>query len=222
MKLILATVLIVVVTLNHASAQTTPEDSARIIRWATRDARTFRLNTADLKKFRAENFPSMSDHFKPTAASTSRAQLLNDSLYVQTFRDAAFYNTINRRRPSLHDILVLRRPGQAGYEPDYSRPTEKTAKKDAGEFWLNDKLFEKFTDGHFPNTSDYFKPTAAYTHDARLLGDSSYVKAFRTAAFYQTLNRPPHPGRTALIVGGSIVVALVGFMLVLFALTHHN
>jgi hypothetical protein len=211
MKLLLTVIFVAVITLRHAAAQTIPYDSAKIMRTARRDARRFKLNSGDRKKFRVQNFPSMSDHFKPTAAGISRPDLLNDSLYVQTYRDAAFYNTAMRMNPSVRDIL-MHPPGRGYYEPRYSSSNEKTAGKDAQYFKLDKKTMKKFKAGNFPSTSDYFKPTAYYASDAALLNDSLYVKAFRQVAFYRVLHKSmQHPVLGLAIAGVSVVGGIVLF-----------
>jgi hypothetical protein len=224
MKLFLTVIFVAVITLRHAAAQHTPNDSVKIATSARQDARAFKLNDDDRKKFKAENFPATSDHFKPTAAHASKPELLNDSLYVQTFRDAAFSNTVKMLTVSFRDRMLALHPH--GIEnrppPRYANGVEKTAKKDARSFHLNKALFKEFTDNQFPITSDYFKPTAYNASNDSLLNDTSYVRAFRTAAFYNTLRRPAHVVRIGLIIAGSIVVGFAGFLALLIAATAHR
>jgi len=193
MKVFTTFIVLAVITLNHAFAQSAHYDSVKIKRTARREARKFRLNSDDRKKFRAQNFPGMSDHFKPTAATASNPDLLHDSLYVQTYRDMAFYNTAIRLQPSVREMLT-HPPGRGYYEPHYSSSIEKKAGKDARHFELDKATMKKFKAWHFSSTSDYFKPTANYASDASLLTDSTYVRAFRLAAFYQVVHKSTqHP-----------------------------
>ena len=208
MKSILIFTLLAFVTLRHPYAQAAHYDSVKIKRTARRDARKFNLNRDDQKKFRTENFPSMSDHFKPTTAAASNPELLHDSLYVQTYRDMAFYNIAIRMKPSVVDILK-RPPGRGFYEPSYANGIEKKAGKDARHFELDRATMKKFKAWHFSSSSDYFKPTANYASDASLLTDSTYVKAFRLAAFYHVLHKSiQHPWIPITIATVSVATSI--------------
>lgn len=223
MKLI-AIILLAIISVHHAAAQTTPADSVQIARLANHDAGSFKLNPDDRKKFKVKSFPRRSDYFKPTAVYTSNPAMLNDSLYVQTFRDAAFSNTVKARPGSFRDRLIALHPQAPDNNPPprFADGIEKIAKKDAESFHMDNARFKQFTDSHFPMTSDYFKPAVANVPDASLLNDSSYVRAYRTAAYYYTLRRPAHVGRTLAIVFGSIGVGLVLFVALLVAATTHH
>jgi hypothetical protein len=198
-----------IIGIQNTKAQTTVSDSARIIRTAKRNARNFKLSKELRKKFKDDNFPSSSDYFKPTIANASDQALLNDSLYVQNFRDAAFYNTVNGRTPpGLHDMLASHLPGRQGTEPKYTGGVQQIAKNDARHFKLKRDILKKFRAEHLPNTSDYFKPTAYYTSDAAMLNDSAYVKAFREAAFYKAIAQKDHSGGKGYIIAGSITLGV--------------
>jgi hypothetical protein len=195
--------------IQNTRAQTTVTDSAKIIRTAKKNARSFKLTKDLRKKFKADNFPSSSDYFKPTITNVNDPTLLNDSLYVQNFRDAAFYNTVNDRTPpDIHDILIRRLPGQQGTEPKYTSGVAQAAKNDARHFKLKRDILKKFKTEHLPNTSDYFKPDAYYAQDATMLNDSAYVKAFRQAAFYKAVEQKDHSGGKVYIIAGSIIVGV--------------
>jgi hypothetical protein len=206
--------------IQNINAQATVRDSASVMRKAKLNARTFKLSRELQQKFKESNFPSSSDYFKPTIAYTSNADLLNDSLYVQSFRDAAFYNTVNSRAPrSFCDFLPSRppRPGVEATEPEYTGGVGEIAQKDARRFALSGDEMKKFRDEHLPNTSDYFKPNPNYTKDFVLLKDSGYVKAFRQAAFYNTLHQKDGV-KIGLIVAGSITVFVTLLALFISAL----
>jgi hypothetical protein len=100
--------LLVIVSLalvQDVKAQSAKADSARVVRIARRDANSFRLKKDILQKFYTEHFPVTSDYFKPAVSGVSNAALLNDSLYVKTYRTTAFCNTINQGKlPPLHDL----------------------------------------------------------------------------------------------------------------------
>jgi hypothetical protein len=93
-KLSCAALLLACITTFAAKAQTTGTDS--LIRIARADAKNFRLNDANFKKFRKNRRNSSSDYFKPVAANVSNSALLNDSVYVAAFRQEAYAKTRHR------------------------------------------------------------------------------------------------------------------------------
>ena len=93
-KLFFITLLLASITTLAARAQTTATDS--LVRIAQADAKNFRLNDADFKKFRKNRGNSGSDYFKPQAANVSNTALLNDSVYVMAYRQAAYAKTRHR------------------------------------------------------------------------------------------------------------------------------
>ena len=194
--------------------------TSRIIRTAKRNARSFKMSKDLRKKFKDDNFPSSSDYFKPTIANASDPALLNDSLYVQNFRDAAFYNTVNERTPpDFKDILIPHHPGGSSTEPKYTAGVQQIAKNDARHLKLKKDILKKFRAEHLPNTSDYFKPTAYYTSDAAMLNDSAYVKAFRGAAFYKAMEQKDHSGGKGYIIAGSITLGIAAIITVIILIS---
>lgn len=74
---------------------------------AQKDAQRFSLSKAMFIRFKAEHFPATSDYFKPAAANCFDPALLNDSLYVQTFRFEAYSKSYHQRaHPVGHAILI--------------------------------------------------------------------------------------------------------------------
>jgi len=60
-----------------------------------------------------------------------------------------------------------------------AKQAAQTAKEDVDIFKLPPDVLKRFKEGHFPRTSDYFKPTKQYASNYALLNDSDYVQAFR-------------------------------------------
>jgi hypothetical protein len=83
-------------------AQTTAADS--LVKVAQADAKNFRLNNVDFKRFRKNRGNSGSDYFKPLAADVSNSALLSDSVYVMAYRQAAYAKT-HHRHTAGHYIL---------------------------------------------------------------------------------------------------------------------
>ena len=65
---------------------------------AQRDAIKFVSGNSLYMRFQREHWVSTSDYFKPSAANASNPALLNDSLYIQTFRYEAYFKLHNRRQ----------------------------------------------------------------------------------------------------------------------------
>jgi len=101
-KLFCITLLLAGITTLAARAQTTAADS--LVRLARADAKHFRLNDADFKKFRKNRGNSGSDYFKPVAANVSNSALLNDSIFVMAYRQATYAKT-HHRHTAGHYIL---------------------------------------------------------------------------------------------------------------------
>ena len=101
-KLFCITLLFAGVTAFAAKAQTAHTDS--LVNMARADAKNFRLNDADFKKFRQNRGNSGSDYFKPAAANVSNSALLADSVYVMAYRQAAYAKT-HHRHTAGHYIL---------------------------------------------------------------------------------------------------------------------
>jgi hypothetical protein len=197
--------------IQNGSAQATITDSSKIARTAKHNAIFFKLNQDLQKKFRENNFPSSSDYFKPNIANVSSPDLLNDSVYVQSFRYAAFYNTVNERKPpGIRDISTTRSSGIEAAESKYTHGVGQTAKKDARHFRLPKNGRKKLREETLPNTSDYFKPDLHYASNPALLNDSAYVNAFREIAFYKAINKMNHSPGKVILVAGCISVVLIG------------
>ncbi|CAM4009854.1 hypothetical protein SAMN06265348_101132 [Pedobacter westerhofensis] len=75
-----------------------------IIRAARNDAKKFRLDDAVWKKYRRA-LPATSNYFNPVGQNQKNQTLLNDSLYVKTYRKAAYKHNRGRRTP-LHYVIV--------------------------------------------------------------------------------------------------------------------
>ena len=90
-------------TFGTLKAQVMSADSIKII--AQKDVQKFKLDKSDLKTFRKQGKNSNSDFFKPTTKSVSNATLLNDSVYVATYRALAYKKT-KRRKTVAHYILI--------------------------------------------------------------------------------------------------------------------
>lgn len=93
--------------LHNVKAQTVNTDSAHAASVAGHDAYRFRLNHSDYKKFTSEHFPASSDYFKPTARYASSAALLADSVYVKTFRLAAYNKALHQKAHSAGHTLLI-------------------------------------------------------------------------------------------------------------------
>ncbi len=84
-------------------AESLPVDS--LVKIAQSDAKKFRLNKADMKRFRKDRRNSNSDFFKPAKNSVSDTTLLADSVYVKAYRLAA-YNKTRKRRTVWHGVWI--------------------------------------------------------------------------------------------------------------------
>jgi len=93
--------------IQKVKAQNANTDSAHAAGMASHDAYRFRLNHSDYKKFTSEHFPASSDYFKPTARYASNAALLIDSVYVQTFRLAAYNKALHQTPHSAGHTLLI-------------------------------------------------------------------------------------------------------------------
>jgi hypothetical protein len=213
----------ITVIAQNVKAQRTYEDSTEVVNAARRYSLSFRLSNKDLKKFQAEHFPATSDYFKQIARKTPDV-LLNDSLFVKTYRVFAFNNVLDQRSfPSLRDLLppTNARPGPS--ETIYSDPVKQTAKIDAKRFSLSKPMLHRFKTGHFPETSDYFKPGASNASNPALLSDSAYVQTFRFEAYRKSHRQPAHPVGRAFFIGGiaAVSAALLLTLVVALARVHY-
>jgi len=89
------------------SQSTNPQSVKQI---AITDANNFKLSEANLKRFKNERSDHTSDLFKPTLSTTSNASLLNDSVYVKAFRQAAHKNTRSSNKVKKNSTM-----GTVGY-----------------------------------------------------------------------------------------------------------
>ncbi|WP_316738206.1 hypothetical protein [Pedobacter aquatilis] len=76
---------------TQSFSQSVQPDSVKKI--AAADAEKFKISDENLKRFRNERSKHTSDIFKPTANTTTNVSLLNDSVYVKAYRQAAHQNT---------------------------------------------------------------------------------------------------------------------------------
>jgi len=209
---------------QNAAAQTAAADSAQTIDAARLDAHRFRLSNENFNKFLREHFPATSDYFKPSYKANPNLVLLNDSLYVRSYRTAAYYRVLDRKTPHTpHDVATLKNAGPGGFSAAaYTTTSQQTAQNDAGQFSLTPDMLKKFKKAPFPATSDYFTPTTAIASNPALLTDSAYVKTFRFEAFYKTYHQRAHPVTHGLLIGGLIaagVVLVVGIVAIAIVLT---
>ena len=202
---------IAVIAITCAEAQATHQDSVRANR-AKKDARHFKLKKSELKRFNTEHLPATSDYFNPTM-KTSKPELLKDSVYVRSYKTAAFYNALHQSMaPSFHKMLAPSRGLSDWQRPVYTSGSQAIAQNDAKKFSLGTDELEKFKARHYPNTSDYFKPTVQTASDPALLNDSLYVQTFRDEAFYKSLNQRVHPVGHVFIVLGIVVVGFIAIL----------
>jgi hypothetical protein len=102
-KLLIFSLLVFILGSNSSSAQTSVVDSIKKV--AIKDAKKFKLNSAEVKQVKRGSITNKSDLFKPSAANTNQSQLLTDSTYVSAFRNAAYQRVI-KSRTSAHYILL--------------------------------------------------------------------------------------------------------------------
>jgi hypothetical protein len=197
----------------------THEDSTEVINAASRYAAAFRLRNRDLKKFHEEHFAFTSDYFKPDSRRIPQV-LMVDSLFVKTYRADAYNRALDQQSfPEFPAMLTPPhvRPGES--QNIYTTGQQLTAQHDAKEFALDPALLVRFKTEHFPATSDYFKPTAAYTSNSSLLTDSSYVQTFRAEAYNRAYHQRVNPTGHGFLIGGIIAVGTAIVVLIAVALS---
>ena|ERR1700744_4633802 len=96
--------LIFIIYSSSAFCQITPNDSLAIIKQAKLDSKSFKLEKPVWKKYK-HSLPETSDYFKPNALYIKNPNLLNDSVYVATYRTEA-YKRNNKRHIAGHYILL--------------------------------------------------------------------------------------------------------------------
>lgn len=109
-KIALFTIILLTLFTGSLLAETTGNEALRsdtsaAVKQAQRDAHKFKLSKADLKIFRQNRKNATSDFFKPTAATTANAAMLQDSAYVKAFRDEAYHKALGQHTTA-HYILV--------------------------------------------------------------------------------------------------------------------
>lgn len=109
-------------------------------------------------------------------------------------------------------ILVV--SGSAAQTISHDSLMVEIANTDVKTFKLNGNKLKQFRVHHFSPSSDYFKPTPVNTSDTSLLKDSTYIKAFKQAAYNKTLHRRT-TGHYVLIIGS----IAIGVTLIIAAIT---
>jgi hypothetical protein len=99
-KTFILTLSFILITSANLLAQTLGVDS--VISIAKEDGRKFRLTPQQKERFKADKKNSGSDLFKPNAGNVSDVSLLKDTLYVRTFRMAAYKRN---RHTTWHYVL---------------------------------------------------------------------------------------------------------------------
>jgi len=102
-QLLFSTLLIFFIS-TKLPAQTVHKDSIENI--AVKDVKSlFKLKNPQLHNFRKYRYTSSSDYFKPSELNVSNGSLLKDSVYVNSYRTAAYYQT-KKRRTAAHYIVL--------------------------------------------------------------------------------------------------------------------
>lgn len=97
MKNVLLLLLLALMPTFQLFADTKPIDSVRFKqRKAVWDVRFFKLDKPTWKAFRKKRFEPTSDYFKPKLENVKNPTLIRDSIYVETYRAAAFDKTKHR------------------------------------------------------------------------------------------------------------------------------
>ncbi len=98
MKNVLLLLLLALMPTFQLFADAKPIDSVRFKqRKAVWDVRFFKLDKPTWKAFRKKRFEPTSDYFKPNIDNVKNPTLIRDSIYVETYREAAFNKTKHRR-----------------------------------------------------------------------------------------------------------------------------
>lgn len=92
------------------------------------------------------------------------------------------------------------------------------AYQDTRKFKLNKADLKTFRKNKNNSTSDYFKPTATYTSNLNFLKDSTYVKAFREAAYIKTKRRKTVAHY--VLVGGIVYAIAIAVITIPVAAMH--
>ena len=89
--------LLLTLAFSFAFSQGTENNNDAIIMAAKKDAKNFRFNEGNKKAIIKNLHNPESDYFKPTSMYVSQSSLLNDSLYVKTFKIYANKKIRSRR-----------------------------------------------------------------------------------------------------------------------------
>ncbi len=97
MKKLLLSFLMMIASTFELFAQETVVDSIKLkTKTATEHAKRFKLDKQTWKVYRKHGINYTSDHFKPNTVNSAHPEWLTDSVYVKTFREAAYKKTIRR------------------------------------------------------------------------------------------------------------------------------
>jgi len=196
----------------------TSQDSLEVINAAHRYASGFRLHRTDLVKFRREHFPPTSDYFKPN--NRIPAALTNDSLFVKTYRASAYDFALDQQDfPGFPSLLPPNHnpPGQP--QTVYNTPSQQAAQSDAKNFSFSKEMLTRFKTEHFPETSDYFKPSAASGANTTMLNDSAYVQTYRYEAYNHVYHQRQNPTGHGILIGSIIAVGTAIIVVISVALS---
>jgi len=136
--------------------------------------------------------------------------------------DSASATTAAKPDPRADRLRSMRdlRPGFPPRSAPFPGQPARDARHNTRQFALPKDLVKKVRSGEIPPGSDYFKATAASTPIPAMLADSSYVKDYRYYAYNIGMRQQLHPARTGLIIGGSVLVVVAGFVALIIALSH--
>lgn len=209
-NILLPALMLMVVFVNVACAQSNPADTAKTIKKAQKFARSFRLDEDLQPQFIAAHFPATSDYFKPTSENVSDPLMLTDSVFVKAYKAAALANTIKMIKKQDG------KPSGAYAAPTVSPYALTTARADAKGFIVPTEGMAAFKHDKLTPASDYFKPTSYYAANTVSLKDSDYNKAFRYEAFTIATKKKHHSGGRVFLVLGGIIVGGAGLYLALY------
>ena len=80
-------------------------DTLSIDQTAATDAKKAKKGYIYARQVRSLKIPPSSDHFKPDLSTTSDQSLLNDSMYVRTFREVS-YKRASKHRTVGHYVIL--------------------------------------------------------------------------------------------------------------------
>ncbi len=196
----------------------TSEDSLEVINAAHRYASGFRLRRKDLAKFKQEHFLPTSDYFKPDRRIP--AALTNDSLFVKTYRAKAYDVALDQQDfPGFPSLLPPNHNPPGPPLTAYNTPSQQAAQSDAKNFSFSKAMLTRFKTEHFPETSDYFKPSSATGSSPAMLADSSYVQTFRYEAYNHVYHQRVNPTGHGILIGSITAVGTAIIVIISVALS---